>query len=550
MAGKGTHLKWIVVAVMAAAGGYAGGRWQEARRTRGGGLPGDVAAAVQKGPVKPGLPAGHSAAHSEPKEEPKKSFPERLAELVKAGKSDDAVLFSEWAQADGEAALAAFLADPKLQNAANASGLFSRLASKDPARALALLDQMPRKPWNADAARAVASGWVGKDAGAAMAAGLALPPGAKRRAFLAGASEAWLRKDIVAAAAWMKALPEGESVRSLLGKDVPFQGGQLKSADQMSALMEIHRLMPGADHTWLWHDFSHWSSQHKDEAVQWALALPDDAPKRAELIKTALERVGTDREKALALLPTLTNPKDRAALLNGTAENWGRSDPEEAWKWAGALGDEKERASALQSISRNWASTDPEKAVAFLEKQQPDQIAEWGPAAASAWGASAPDEALAWLGRLPEGSRERIAQNLLRGMTPEDPGRVLENLNLISNEQNRRDILKQAAGELAKQEITLASGRVSGMPPGPDRDAAIQGMFEPAFEVEPDSALIWANSISNENARLDQVSNGFHKWLRNDPVAAEAWLKRTPVEAKLQSRLAEEVKSAAARAGN
>jgi hypothetical protein len=75
------------------------------------------------------------------------------------------------------------------------------------------------------------------------------------------------------------------------------------------------------------------------------------------------------------------------------------------------------------------------------------------------------------------------------------------------------------------------------MVPGPDRDVAIKGLFEPAYEIEPDSALIWVASIGDSSTRLSQVNNGFSRWFVDDPAAAADWLKRTPLDDDLRQRL-------------
>jgi hypothetical protein len=125
--------------------------------------------------------------------------------------------------------------------------------------------------------------------------------------------------------------------------------------------------------------------------------------------------------------------------------------------------------------------------------------------------------------------------------TPElhpPPNGIAKRLSLANSFNNKRqDLLESATTQLARQDVTLASSRVSAMAPGPDRDAAIKGLFEPAYEIEPDSALIWVASIGDSSTRASQVTNGFSRWYSDDPAAAADWLKRTPLDDNLRQRL-------------
>lgn len=208
----------------------------------------------------------------------------------------------------------------------------------------------------------------------------------------------------------------------VLGKEPPFLGGNMKSAQEMTALMEIHSLMPGGEHTWLWHDFAYLGSSHPAEALAWAMALPEKALKQSEIMDRALDGVAKDQEKALTILPSLTTAKDRTSLVEKLGRYWGGRDPEAAWKWAGSLNDPQEKASALRAIGASWSGVDPAAAVAFLERNHPDKIEDWGGIAANFWGESAPDEVLAWLNRVPEAVRAELTAEALMGMARSEPG--------------------------------------------------------------------------------------------------------------------------------
>jgi hypothetical protein len=462
--------------------------------------------------------------------------------LLAEGKAGHDLEFAlqNWAKESPEAALEAFLADPRLQTASAAHSLFYALAERDPVAAMAALDRLPRKPWTAEAVKAVAGTWAAKDPLAAMQAGLALPEGARRRDFLSAGYKGWLQKDLSAAAAWIKSLPPEISPRSVIGKEHLFLGGMStgpEAIERMNALVEVHRLAGANQNTWLHHDFMHWSSRDPEAAIPWALALPLDTPKRDDIVRTAFERIAQDQQKALALLPTLTEPKDREHLIQSIASQWATSEPEKAWAWAGALEDGSARSRALNSISQAWAGSDPEFAVAFLQQNRPEALREWGSQAASSWAATDPERALAWIQSTPPDLREHLTNQALQSIAREDPVKALDHLDLLTGNAERQNFLRNTITELARQDVTLASERVSAMPPSLDRDAAIQGLFHPAYEIEPDSALAWANSVTEPSMRESLVRNGLENWLQSDPAAAEDWWRRAAIDPALRQSL-------------
>jgi len=461
--------------------------------------------------------------------------------LAKGGAEGELVgAFGDWARQSPDEALEALLSDPRLQSDQNVSALFSALTDRDPAAALAALDRLPRKPWAAQAVKAVAQGWATKNPQAALQAGLSLPEGGRRRDFLSAACHTWLEKDVVAAAAWLKSLPPEISARSVIGKDHLFLGGMndKNAVEKMNALVDVHRLAGASQNTWLHHDFMHWSSRDPETAVPWALALPLDTPKRDDIVRSALDHLAQDQDKALATLPTLTERKDRDNLVQSIASRWGAAEPEKAWAWAATLDEGAGRSQAITTIANTWASTDPEAAVAFLKQHRPETIAEWGSQAASTWIRNDPEAALAWVQTTPQESRQHLTLNALSSLSSDDPAKALDHVDLLTDNHSRQALLRQSIGELARQDVTSASQRLSTMPPSLDRDAAIQGLFEPAYEVEPDSALAWANSIHEPSARESLLSTGLSRWLTSDPAAAEDWWRRASIDPEVRQRLA------------
>jgi hypothetical protein len=543
----GTLAVWILIA----AGGYCAGWWHHSHRSTlsvpnerssaevsrksanslaksRGALNGD--AAVQ-------LISEHgTAVTGGEKRNPEASIRTLLADDKKAGGPELSDALGEWAREDPAAAFVAFIAEPRLQNSEAARRLFSLIGEKDPVAGLAMLAQLPLKPWSKGAAGALAAGWARKDPQAAAAAGIGLPPGVRRRQFLTALLQAWQQTDTVAVANWLKSLPEGESAQAIIGKDTHLMMGGEKTADQMSARLEIYRLAAESQKVWLLHEFMHWSGTKPDDACRWAFQLPAGSPQRIEIIEHAVNCI-KNHEIALQLLSSVTDPKDRLALTRAAARAWSAREPEAAWQWTSTLADDAATNEARQAVREALISADPEKAAAFLQRQQPERLAAWGPRAAEAWAKISPDDALAWAGAAPAEHRDAVVAGAIQGMVNDDPGRAFGESSRIADEDARGALIRKTGAALATEDVTNASNRINAMPPGPDRDAAIQGLFRPAFDIEPDSALIWASAINDPSLRDNTVRDGFVRWLDSDAVAAEGWLARAALDERLRDQL-------------
>ena len=140
---------------------------------------------------------------------------------------------------------------------------------------------------------------------------------------------------------------------------------------------------------------------------------------------------------------------------------------------------------------------------------------------------------------MPGEKRDAILSKAIEGLTREDAARAFGEAGRITDASARAALYRTTAGVLAGEDVTLASTRLNAMPPGKDRDAAIQGFFHPAFDIEPDSALIWASAINEPLLRESTMHNGFSRWLNTDAAAAEDWLSRATMEGPLKEQLSD-----------
>ena len=106
---------------------------------------------------------------------------------------------------------------------------------------------------------------------------------------------------------------------------------------------------------------------------------------------------------------------------------------------------------------------------------------------------------------------------------PEEALRYLPNVA----EDQRPYSYQQIAQSWTKKDPEAASSWIDPMPPGNEKDNAIQGMVEELRTKEPDSSTIWASTIEDEGTRTRLLNENAKLWLKRDRPAAEEWINST-----------------------
>jgi len=300
--------------------------------------------------------------------------------------------------------------------------------------------------------------------------------------------------------------------------------------------MEVYQLAPESSRGCVVFTFEGWLKYNPKEAIPWAFQLPPGIPYRNEIVSAAAKNV-EDNEAALKLLRSISNGEDRLALMKGIAGAWANKDPGAAWNWASGIEDAATKSQVLAGIRARVIAETPAKAVAFLSERQPDQISTWGPELAGAWAKLEPEAALTWAKGLPTEQGEDLTAGVIQEISKVDGAKAFSEALLVASEQTRHRVLSRAAAAFAVENVTLASARIDGMAPGPDRDVAIDALIQPAFAIEPDSAMRWALAIHGPEYRRLKLNETFSRWLKSDPAAASEWLDKTTLSDDLRKNL-------------
>ena len=86
--------------------------------------------------------------------------------------------------------------------------------------------------------------------------------------------------------------------------------------------------------------------------------------------------------------------------------------------------------------------------------------------------------------------------------------------------------------------IPTAAGQwLQTLPAGASREAAVQAYVSQLAYSSPELAAPWAETLTDENLRNNQIENVARRWLETDRPAAEAWLAKVNLPDDRKQRL-------------
>lgn len=250
--------------------------------------------------------------------------------------------------------------------------------------------------------------------------------------------------------------------------------------------------------------------------TDWLQALPEGETRQAFFAGAARALVGSDPEKALALLPQIVDARLKQRVLSATAAYRAAVSPEEGFAFASSLNDASARTLARASVMRTWAENDPVAAArhALSSHEYDDLMAHLGFRWAEIDPQSAVSTALA---------EEHPESGIAMGST----------------------MLGTAMSRWVSADPFEASRWVSELRAGPQHDRAVAALALGAVYSEPEGAMNWAASIIDEALRKQTLTSGFNRWLSNDRSQAVTWLDGVTLDDSTRKTLEEQVQSTA-----
>jgi hypothetical protein len=383
--------------------------------------------------------------------------------------------------------------------------LFSTWAGRDPQAAAAAVAEL-KGTANYMALRGVARAWAEENPQAAIAWGERMENAASRKQVLNSVVEQWADSDPQALIAWSKNVQDDELRRSAVSRGI----SQLAAMDVPAALSQIET-MPGGE--------------ERDQAVMAAAnSLGQQDARGAVQLLNQLEP-GIERTQALSRACSIwANSEPRAAVewlfqnsppskdgyeLTNVLWQWASTAPNEAVSWAEGLPAGERRETALAGVAVSLSYQEPARAQKLFDQLSPDAKASVAERFAASLGQQDPNKARAWAEALPPGKAQAVA-------------------------------LGTVAYQMASKNVADAAQWLDKLPVGEVRDRAVMGFSNYAGRRDPEGALAWAVTISDERDRLQQVESLVKQWRGVDEAAARKWLdSSTQLTAEQRRRIQE-----------
>lgn len=468
-----------------------------------------AALAMAQGIENPELKAhmSSSALQALARTDPSRAFEMALRSAERGDNSAFYSVLSQWVQNDPSGAQRAVAGLPGELGDQARVAVVQNLAQKDPEAAWNYAVRLPPSGerfsyW--DPRIQVIERWAKTDPRRAMEAALTLGDQQTRNRAVAEAVDTWASSDAKAALTYASSLKDAGlrgSVLSALARN-----SNTEPATMFEVLLDQ---APAGDSfgNALSSLMSRWARSNPREAAAAALQLPAGDALVSSVRNIASEWTSTapDKNEVLSWVGQLPQGRARSEAMESVFQIWSSRDPggaQRAWSVLGA----KDKEEIFSSITEGWSRTQPADAarwaVSMADQPGGSQALQ---RAISAWSRSAPTEAAAFVQNAPENVRPGLTSQLIERWYSDDPF---------------------AAAEWLKQQ-----------PAGPAKDAGVMAMASEISGENPQTALDWTKSIADQSNRDTQVGNILRQWMRNDSVAASAWIRTAPLPAETKAEL-------------
>ena len=231
-----------------------------------------------------------------------------------------------------------------------------------------------------------------------------------------------------------------------------------------------------------------WAEQDADAALA-ALGTSNDSSARRAAALALLDVFGDSLaaiERVAAALPA----GDRATFEVDALAYKAERNPYGAFRDALALPDAATRRRAAQEVATVWARIDPEGAVAETALAPDDIQRDLQQAVAAEW---ARLDAAGFIRSLSTIDLNGAGSGLSLALATDPEGVIRETAGLQSALATA--LRSTAMAALAQIDVEAAKAHVAALPPGRDRNQALQQVASAYARADPEGALAWAESL-------------------------------------------------------
>jgi hypothetical protein len=309
-----------------------------------------------------------------------------------------------------------------------------------------------------------------------------------------------------------------------------------------------------------------------EQHLKQLLAIDDEAARMTGLLRL-LEVLDDPAQikEALDIVVADRTSRWRPSELGMLLQKWTKLEPESAAAYAAGLRDWS-RMAAISSVVAAWLKSDPEAAIAWAQSQPPENFGgNRGPdgnlaiaSVVSTLARTNLDRAMQIAGTQPVSVlRGRMMDGLVSELVAQrGPDAARHAILDLADDPFRAGMAAKLAEQLARDDPKSSAAWAWTLPAGPTRQRAIAEAIkvwtrddavaagqhlaqlgaspdlDPAREeyarnvlrTDPQGALEWALSISNEKQRSDATLGLLRDWMRRDGDSARAWAAQNGIQ--------------------
>lgn len=255
---------------------------------------------------------------------------------------------------------------------------------------------------------------------------------------------------------------------------------------------------------------SGWASQNPTEAIAWADTIEDEEQRR----RMNYSLIGGIADHDIGMATDYTFELAAAGDTNASryldtvaSEQLRKEGIDGAIVWAEGLTDGSLKGSALDRVAGSYVNKDPEAAAAWAAQfASADYGARVIEEIGDEWAERNPEASVGWLSTLPEGD-------------------------------GRNQGTYSAFREWAQRDAMAASEHLATMENSPARDHAVSGLARTIAGRDPESAIAWADSISEPEMRTSTLTRTAQEWFRRDRTAVTEWLPTSGLSTEAQEQI-------------
>ena len=214
-------------------------------------------------------------------------------------------------------------------------------------------------------------------------------------------------------------------------------------------------------------------------------------------------------DDALAFVTNLpADDENRGRHISTIAGEVMREGVEGAANWVSTLADDDLKGSAMNRIAESYARENIDAAVAWAAQHAGNDYANRAVSeVAERWAESDPQAVIDWASSLPESAQAGVWEEALDEWTEKDP--------------------------------LAASEYLAKMPDSAAKNSAIEGFATELSREDGESAVTWAQTITDPEMRTQTLERVARDWYRQDQDAASEWLLTSGLPEESIAKIAE-----------